>query len=347
MACSKKIMIFPDELWSVCDKKSFEGFSIRLIDRHSFNLHFSPAWPAQDIKHALTLNLCSDAAMHGAWNIYCITTNEFDITPILNSYNRDQHGKLDMNGDTEIVAFYDSLNHIFRIYDLTKKYAAIIYPSNPSFNEWDIHSPLREFFHIWALRNNALLIHSGIVSEDGVAVLMPGAGGSGKSTTVISCLQENMTTTGDDYNLVYNDDGVFRVCPIYNNLKLKTAKANRPSFSFPVTQNWESKNLSYAEKIIYYPQANSHIWDRSGPKISGILCPDIAKSSACEPAIIPVKYTGLINRLAVSSIMQSPFMAKEYLAMSMLLAKQSRIAGISLSTDTKANAECIRSWLRS
>ncbi|HCR86241.1 MAG TPA: hypothetical protein DIV86_06145 [Alphaproteobacteria bacterium] len=335
-----------DNLWQVCNgQNNFNKFSIALFDQHFLDFYFSPAWSIEKIKRALALNLSENNPNNNCWKIYSLTIREFDFTNYVNSCNRDQHGKLDLKNDEQIVAFYDSLNKVFRVYDFVNKRAVIIIQEDYIFNEWELHSPLREFFHIWALKNNALLIHSGIVSKNGVAILLPGAGGSGKSTTTISCLQHNLQTTGDDYNLIFKTEASFKVCTLYSNVKLKNPKPQRKSFDFPIMQGWESENLEYAEKTIFYPPLNSTIWDKSNPKLTGILCPYIASPQPVQPEIITMKSVELINRLAVSSIMQSPFMAKEYLAMSVALAKQMKIAYLHLSTDIKANVECIEEWL--
>jgi hypothetical protein len=327
-------------LWSYCAAISAETFSLRLFGQFDFQLHFSPAWPAAKIKKSLAVNLCKNAS--SGWQIHCLTTRECDITPYLNAFSRDPHGQLDLQGNTQLCAFYDSLHHIFRIYDFAGRRAAIITAETYVFKEWELHSPLREFWHLWALKNDAILIHSGVVTAGGNAILLPGAGGSGKSTTVLSCLHHRMKTTGDDYNILRAENGIFRATPLYGNLKLKNTKGEG-NFDFPMLPEWESEPLPYAGKTIYTPPASSPIWDHSTPKITGILCPHIA--SIPHPETSNMKQAELISRLAVSSIMQSPFMAKEYLAKAASLARSVRCTKLHLSPDAASNATHIRQWL--
>lgn len=318
-------------------------FSLKLFNKFHFNFWFEESWPVKEIKRALAINLC--ASEGESWNIYAITTKEYDITPHVNRYARDKHSMLDLGAEKKICAFYDSLHNLFRIYDFERKIAVYIYPQNYSFSEWEQHSPFREFWHLWALNNNALLIHSGIVSIGDKAVLLPGAGGSGKSTTVLSCLHNNMQTTGDDYNLLYNTGAGFFATPLYSNIKVKSPKPGNSVFHFPFTVNWEKEIVSYAEKIIYYPPRDANIWNVSGTQVVGILCPNISTHSLA-PEIKPVKTTELINRLVISSIMQSPFIAKEYLAKSVSLIKNMQTANLYLSANTDDNAACISNWLK-
>jgi hypothetical protein len=337
-------MQFLDNLWKECsNNKKLDKFSICLFKQHYIELYFSSVWPLDKLKLALGLNI-ADGNKAG-WKVYSITKNEFDFSPYVDLFNRDQQGKLYFKDNADVAAFYDSLHDVFRVYDFSNKRAAVIYPSNPEFNEWEIHSPLREFFHIWALKNNALLIHSGIVSSGGKAVLLPGAGGSGKSTTTLSCLSNDMQTTGDDYNLIFNDNGVIRAYPLYGNVKLKIPKPGQHVFDLPIINGWQSETLSYAQKKIYFPPTDSKIWDKTYPELVGILCPMIPSIEAAHASITHIKMVELINRLSISSIMQSPFMAKEYLAMSVLLAKHVKIAYLNLSKDLNENVKCIKKWI--
>jgi hypothetical protein len=58
-----------------------------------------------------------------------------------------------------------------------------------------------------------------------------------------------------------------------------------------------------------------------------------------------MKLTELINNLAMSSIMQSPFMAKEYLAKTVQLSKRLKHGRMHLSPLPELNAACIREWM--
>jgi hypothetical protein len=64
---------------------------------------------------------------------------------------------------------------------------------------WTTAAPLRSMLGWWLRLNGHHLIHGAVVGTgDGVA-LIPGKGGSGKSTTALTCLRAGMTYIGDDY----------------------------------------------------------------------------------------------------------------------------------------------------
>lgn len=60
-------------------------------------------------------------------------------------------------------------------------------------------SPLRTLFHWWMERNGCQFLHGGAVGTHDGAVLLAGRGGTGKSTTALSCLQSGLAFLGDDY----------------------------------------------------------------------------------------------------------------------------------------------------
>lgn len=64
---------------------------------------------------------------------------------------------------------------------------------------WERAAPLRSILH-WILPlHGRHFLHAAAVGIDGRAVLMPGAGGAGKSSTALSCLLDGMDFLGDDY----------------------------------------------------------------------------------------------------------------------------------------------------
>jgi hypothetical protein len=64
---------------------------------------------------------------------------------------------------------------------------------------WVHASPLRTLFHWWMEKNGCQIIHAGAVATDAGAVLLTGKGGSGKSTTALSCLQSGFYYLSDDF----------------------------------------------------------------------------------------------------------------------------------------------------
>lgn len=64
---------------------------------------------------------------------------------------------------------------------------------------WEPAAPFRQIFHWWLPDRGALLLHAAAVGEPSGGVLLVGAGGSGKSTSALSCLTSELLYAGDDY----------------------------------------------------------------------------------------------------------------------------------------------------
>lgn len=70
---------------------------------------------------------------------------------------------------------------------------------------WSKASPLRTLLH-WAMQQfDRQLLHGAVVGTDHGGVIITGIGGSGKSTTALTCLEAGLTYLGDDYVVVALD----------------------------------------------------------------------------------------------------------------------------------------------
>jgi hypothetical protein len=67
---------------------------------------------------------------------------------------------------------------------------------------WVHASPLRSIFHWWVGLDGRHLVHAAVVGTEQGAVLIPGRGGSGKSTTALLALRHGLRYVSDDYAVV-------------------------------------------------------------------------------------------------------------------------------------------------
>jgi hypothetical protein len=72
---------------------------------------------------------------------------------------------------------------------------------------WELASPLRTAVSWWASVHGAALVHTGAVAGPLGAVLLVGAGGAGKSTSTMACLDRGLDVLGDDFCLVEPPSG--------------------------------------------------------------------------------------------------------------------------------------------
>lgn len=72
----------------------------------------------------------------------------------------------------------------------------------------------------WWLRDRGLtVVHAAVVGNTSGAVLLPGKGGSGKSTTTLACTAGGLAVVGDDYCAMDPRTGIAH--SLYNTVKLK------------------------------------------------------------------------------------------------------------------------------
>ena len=108
----------------------------------------------------------------------------------------------------------------------TERNLAVFWAPDARLPYWEEGSPLRSILHWWLLSQGLQLVHAAAVGTSTGAVLIGGKGGSGKSTSALTCLQSNLAYVGDDYTLLGLDNGPV-VHSLYNSAKLNSDHVQR------------------------------------------------------------------------------------------------------------------------
>jgi hypothetical protein len=123
---------------------------------------------------------------------------------------------------------------------------------------WERSAPLRRVLHLLLAKRGVHLLHAGVLSHDGYGILIPGKGGSGKSTTVAYGCQSGWQTIGDDFialSAVSHDSPLPEpiVSAMYRTFRLAAAS---PAFSLlnveapnPTNLNPDAKVVGYLDKL--------------------------------------------------------------------------------------------------
>ena len=146
---------------------------------------------------------------------------------------------------------------IIKIFNTVDDIYVFVFKDFDSLPSWEIYSPLKEFIHLVALKQDCWLAHAASMGNDKEGVLLFGPGGNGKSTTTIACLSEEFYTAGDDYVLIDAQSTPITAHAIY-----KTVKSFETDiFSFPkVFQTFEQAEIPLTGKKVYICSN-----DREGP----------------------------------------------------------------------------------
>ena len=149
---------------------------------------------------------------------------------------------------------------------------------------YEMGRPLHVLLSYWHRDAGLQLMHSALVALDGCGVLFPGLGGSGKSTSALSCLEAGWHYLGDDYiSLSCTSDGTFMGHSVYSSTHVEPDHLDRfkrlRSHAIPARHEQEDKSLVLLNEL--YPEqflASAPICAIALPRVCG------AAESSYEPA---------------------------------------------------------------
>jgi hypothetical protein len=78
--------------------------------------------------------------------------------------------------------------------------------------QYDVGRPLHSQLLLWHRDRGLQALHAGLVGRGEEGILLGGPGGSGKTTTALSCLQAGMAYLSDDYVVVDSNPGGTPLC---------------------------------------------------------------------------------------------------------------------------------------
>jgi hypothetical protein len=190
------------------------------------------------------------------------------------------------------------------IYNFARNTSHTWVPSIRALPAWAKASPLRIIVSWLCNRHGMQIVHGAAVAIDGRAVLLAGAGGSGKSTTALACALAGMDYLGDDYCAVEPAAG--KIHMVY-----RTAKVTSSTIAMlPALEKWIfNRNRLDAEKGVIFFGANGPRLARSAG-LAAILLPrvDSGFRSSLRPAtrddairaILPSTVGGLMGGTAIT-----------------------------------------------
>ena len=201
----------------------------------------------------------------------------------------------------------------------------------------DIAAPLRLLLAWWAAALGAQLTHGAVVGLPGEGVLLTGRGGSGKSTSALSCMQRGLHTLGDDYVWIE-----FGTSPLAFSL-YSTAKIDRTALETHFVDLKEyARALDRNKAILFLAHAPAVRFASRLPlcavaaqRISGRASPRVRIASPIE----------VLTALAPASLFQLPGSAPSALARLARLVRDVRSLVFDAGTDYIANAAAIAELL--
>ena len=201
-------------------------------------------------------------------------------------------------------------------------------------------APLRTILHWWMNHHGRQLVHSGAVGTPQGGVLVSGKGGSGKSTTVLSCLNADMLYVSDDYCLISADPDPYAYS-IYSSAKLNADNVQRVPHLMPTLSNRERMDK---EKALFflYPYFKEKI--AKGFPIHGILLPHI--QGGTNTTLMSASPAEALKALALSTMSQLAGAGRASLQIMERLVHQVPSYHLTLGTDVSRIPDVIAGLLR-
>jgi hypothetical protein len=198
---------------------------------------------------------------------------------------------------------------------------------------WDRAAPLRLLLAWWAESVGAQLAHGAVVGRADRGILLAGAGGSGKSTMTLACLEAGLACCGDDYVWIELGDPPVAYS-LYSSIKLERSALERHfSNLVPLARESgaEKATLFLADLPRVRPLSSMPLYASAALTRSGEPLPRVTETSPMT----------VLSALAPSSLLQVPGASPGGLRRLAGLVRQTRSLQFSAGTDYCANARAI------
>ncbi len=209
----------------------------------------------------------------------------------------------------------------------TERNLAVFWAPDSRLPYWEHGSPLRSILHWWLLSKGLQLVHAAAVGNSSGGVLIGGKGGSGKSTTALTCLQSDLSYVGDDYTLLGFDSGPV-VHSLYNSAKLNSDHIQRFPSLLPKIANPE--RLTDEKALLF---VNEHYPAKVATRlpVRAILLPRVTGVPETRWKRVSVAMT--LAALAPSTIFQLPRAGGEAFKFLATFARQLPCFSLEVGTD--------------
>jgi hypothetical protein len=200
-------------------------------------------------------------------------------------------------------------------------------------------APFRMLLHWWLARRRLQLAHGGAVGVEGRGVLLVGAGGAGKSSTTLVCVEAGLQYAGDDYCAI-GSEPTPTVHSLYSTAKVVDADVAR----YPALARGATRHRHPTDDKTLFLVA------RARPEC-------VVTQLALSAVVTPVRTTNrgttfvtassgeALHALAPSTIGQLPGSAARTLAALAAVARAVPAYRLELGTDRATVAPAVRALL--
>ncbi len=195
---------------------------------------------------------------------------------------------------------------------------------------WELGSPLQTILNWWAEGQGLQYLHAAAVGSADGAILLTGAGGSGKSSTALSCLRAGMGYLADDYCLA----GQGRIWCLYGTAKLvgEMDLDRFPEWSAAV----ENRQREEGDKILLDVHAHRPQQVLNEAPLKAVVVPRIPPVQARESRLQELSGSAALLALAPTTLFQLAGTGQASLARMATILRQAPAYVLELGSDVEA-----------
>jgi hypothetical protein len=201
---------------------------------------------------------------------------------------------------------------------------------------WDVAAPLRLLLSWLAEVLGAQLVHGAVVGHGHDGVLLAGKGGSGKSTTTLSCIESGLTTVGDDYVWMEPGDPPMAFS-LFGTVKIDP-EALRTRFVRLAPYARDLTGMLSEKMALFLAEAPGVRWTRA-LNVRAVAALRIGQGTT--PRVGPASLVEVLMALAPSSLLQSPVVGSSGLARLTNVVRRCHALRCEVGSDYARNARAI------
>jgi hypothetical protein len=193
---------------------------------------------------------------------------------------------------------YDPTSMTVSMLDLESGLAVFWARSASEMAYYESGAPLRALLHWWMTARRLHCAHAAAVGTNEEGVLLVGKGGSGKSTTALTCVAAGMAYVGDDYCLLQTA-GVPYVHSLYSSAKLDPQDLDRFPGLAPAVSNADRLPT---EKALLFLHQHRPTQTVPGLTVKAVLLPRIMRTP--KTRLVRTSAAAALLALAPSTLFQ-------------------------------------------
>lgn len=284
--------------------------------------------------------LASGGTAHGPASQIVVAVAGAKPAPVLhwgNLYLNERQVEASL-AETRYRLHYFPDKSFWQLFDRETNTGIQIMSAPNGYPDWDPGSPLRNFLQ-WHLAGcGGGLIHAGTLGVGTKGVLLAGAGGSGKSGTVLSGILHGLSTAGDDY--VFAKPDALTAHALFETLKQDEGGLDRLDLldnpAIPKYKNWQGKYQFYLRDFKDTAQAHAL-------ELHALLLPTITGTT--RTSITPTSSKEAFLALAPSGVSQIPGDRRVLYAVAAEVSRRLPCYRLHLGSDPAEVSNAIRTFI--